>query len=119
MQKAIRNAEFIGRELNGPVVAAAHPPKNSKGTIHGSGVIQNASVAIWNMEKKKKSELRTVKVILREGIKDVFSLLMMVRRRGVRNYMPSYRGGLSKNSEDPEKCDQRLLARLISHRPQR
>lgn len=49
MQTAIRNAELIGKELGGPVIAASHPPKAKSGTISGSGVIENSSVAIWLM----------------------------------------------------------------------
>jgi hypothetical protein len=55
MQEAIRNAEFIGKELGGPVVVASHPPKGNAGTINGSGVIQNSSVAIWDMRPIGKS----------------------------------------------------------------
>ena len=55
MQQAIRNAELVGKELGGPVIAASHPPKNNAPTIMGSGVIQNSSVAIWNMDQARKS----------------------------------------------------------------
>jgi len=60
MQAAIKNAEFIGKELGGPVIAASHPPKNNAGTISGSGVIQNSSVAIWDMRPVGKSTTRRV-----------------------------------------------------------
>ena len=51
MQNAIRNAEFIGKELRAPVVIACHPPKSNKGTVLGSSVIENSSVAIWQMDR--------------------------------------------------------------------
>lgn len=68
MQLAIRNAEYIGKELGGPVVIASHPPKNNPATINGSGVIQNSSVAIWTMMPVKKSTtVRTVSVTRIKG----------------------------------------------------
>jgi len=67
MQDAIKNAELIGKKLNGPVVTAAHPPKGNDITINGSGVLENISAAIWRMEKKKRSELRTVTVTRIKG----------------------------------------------------
>ncbi len=68
MQEAIRNAEFIGKELGGPVVVASHPPKGNAATINGSGVIQNSSVAIWDMRPVSKSSTsRTVTVTRIKG----------------------------------------------------
>jgi hypothetical protein len=68
MQEAIHNAEFIGKELGGPVIAASHPPKSKNTTISGSGVIENSSVAIWQMQPVGKSTtLRQVKVTRIKG----------------------------------------------------
>src|SRR5258708_34029943 len=53
MQRAIRNAEGIGRRLGAPIVIAAHPPKGNNGTISGSSVIENSSVAIWELSAEK------------------------------------------------------------------
>ena len=53
MQEAVRNAEYIGSELSGPVIAAAHPPEREKvrRQFMGSSVIENSSVAIWQMRR--------------------------------------------------------------------
>jgi hypothetical protein len=51
--------------LGGPVIAASHPPKNNAGTISGSGVIQNSSVAIWDMRPVGKSTTRRVVKVTR------------------------------------------------------
>lgn len=49
MQVAIKNAEWLARELGGPVVIAFHPPKNNEGTITGSMVIENSTTSIWSV----------------------------------------------------------------------
>jgi hypothetical protein len=53
MQTAVAHAEAMGRSVRGPVVFAAHPPKNSKEkaplTVMGSSVIENGTAGIWHL----------------------------------------------------------------------
>jgi hypothetical protein len=60
MHTAVENAEFIGKELNAPLVIAAHPPKGDKkgGTVSGSGVVDNASAALWSIQRIPKADLK-------------------------------------------------------------
>jgi AAA domain len=69
MQTAMGNAEFIEKNIGGPVIAAAHPPK-AKGkvlTILGSVVTENRSAAIWQLDrfpgKSLTNRQRTLSVI--------------------------------------------------------
>lgn len=49
MQQAVHHAEALARSLNGPVVAAFHPPKHDDRVVMGSSVIENSTTAIWNL----------------------------------------------------------------------
>jgi hypothetical protein len=55
MQVAVKHLEMLAKELNGPAMAAFHPPKANKGTILGSSTIENATVAILKMEESTTS----------------------------------------------------------------
>lgn len=50
MAAAVRNAEWLSTQLQGPVIAAIHPPKNNPDTISGTGILWNSSVAVWKLE---------------------------------------------------------------------
>ena len=90
MQTAISNAELIGKELGGPVVAASHPPKGRSNTISGSGVIENSSVAIWQMDAESGSTTRrrvTVTRIKGAGLGSKISVRIKTRQiDGYDNY---------------------------------
>lgn len=50
MQRCIFCLERLGQHLKGPALVAFHPPKGNEDTIIGSTVIENSTVAIWNMK---------------------------------------------------------------------
>ena len=66
MQQAMGNAEYIEKSLGGPVIAAAHPPKGKAKalTVLGSGVTENRSAAIWQLERLPKASLDDPRRIL-------------------------------------------------------
>jgi len=102
MQAAIMNAEFIGKVLSGPVVAASHPPKGNRTTISGSSVIENSSVAIWPMEAENNSPTRrrvTVTRIKGAGMNSQISVRIETRQiDGYDNYdLPRTGAVLLKN----------------------
>jgi AAA domain len=101
MQTAIKNAEFIGKELGGPVVAASHPPKGNMTTISGSGVIENSSVAIWKMEPKSNSQ-RQVTVTRIKGAGQGSQILCHIETRvidGLDNYGCARKGAVLLKDE--------------------
>ena len=51
MQKAVINIERLAHYLNGPVVAAFHPPKHDETMVAGSAVIENSTSAIWTVTR--------------------------------------------------------------------
>lgn len=52
MSIAAQNLERLGKALNGPILAAFHPPKSGDLTILGSGIIENVTTAIWFLTKE-------------------------------------------------------------------
>jgi hypothetical protein len=52
MQVAIMNAKRIGREVRGPAIMAAHPPKGNEDTWSGAAVMENASQALWKLSSE-------------------------------------------------------------------
>jgi len=64
MQIAVQNIEGIAKSVNGPAVASFHPPKHDSKVLMGSMVLENASVAIWEIEDKgngKKISVNRIK----------------------------------------------------------
>lgn len=64
MQLAIHHVEAMAKSLNGPVVAAFHPPKNGDKTLLGSSVIENSTTAIWELDDSngaRKLEVTRIK----------------------------------------------------------
>lgn len=55
MAKAVHHLDYMARSLSrqskgGPVFVAFHPPKNNKGVVHGSALLENASSAIIQID---------------------------------------------------------------------
>lgn len=50
MQRALNNIERLAENFHGPCIIAAHPPKGNANTMAGSGIIENRSDAVWNVE---------------------------------------------------------------------
>lgn len=50
MQLCIHHAEALARSLHGPMIGAFHPPKHNEHTVHGSAVVENSTVAIWELD---------------------------------------------------------------------
>jgi Bifunctional DNA primase/polymerase, N-terminal/AAA domain len=68
MALAVHHAEALARSLNGCTIASFHPPKAREDTIHGSNIIENATVAIWQMTED--SGEKSVEVIRIKGCRD-------------------------------------------------
>lgn len=61
MDIAIQNAERVAQDLNGPMIACYHPPKDARTlTIRGSAVQEDTTSGIWTLEKKDDGVLVTV-----------------------------------------------------------
>lgn len=50
MQLAVKNLTALANSLKGPCLISAHPPKSDHKTMAGSGIIENSSDAIWQIE---------------------------------------------------------------------
>lgn len=50
MQLAVKNLTWLANSLKGPCLISAHPPKSDNRTMAGSGIIENSSDAIWQIE---------------------------------------------------------------------
>ena len=69
MQKALDNIEMLARNFKGPCIIAAHPPKANQTTMAGSGIIENRSDAVWNIEKTE-GNIRNAAVTRVKGTKE-------------------------------------------------
>lgn len=49
MSAVVENLEFLGKQINAPVVLAAHPPKNGGDDPLGSSVMGNATGSMWEI----------------------------------------------------------------------
>lgn len=67
MNRCVAHAEALARSLNGPLIGAFHPPKHNDNTIHGSAIIENASTAIWTLDKDPATGYRRLKVTRIKG----------------------------------------------------
>ncbi len=63
MQRAVHNAERLGKGLDGPVIAAFHPPKADGEVVMGSSIIENDTMGILTLtdESGKRLEVTRAK----------------------------------------------------------
>jgi hypothetical protein len=72
MAKAVYHLDYMARSLSrqskgGPVFVAFHPPKNNKGVVHGSAVLENSSSAIIQIEEQPGNSLKKMYVTRLKG----------------------------------------------------
>ena len=51
MERAVENAEFLAKHLNGPMVSLVHPPKDGRMTVVGSGIQEDTSSGLYHLEE--------------------------------------------------------------------
>lgn len=51
MENMVNRAEFVAKQLGGPMIACYHPPKDGRMTIRGSAVQEDTSSGLWTLEK--------------------------------------------------------------------
>ena len=70
MQLALNNIEKLAKNFKGPCIIAAHPPKANQNTMAGSGIIENRSDAVWNIEHSAGDGIRNAEVTRVKGAKE-------------------------------------------------